>query len=63
MFWSINKFSLIAIPYFIVAGNLMMKGVSPGPSSISAMPYSSGVDGGLAIAVMFAAIIFRPYQG
>jgi hypothetical protein len=26
MFWSVNKFTLIAIPYFIVSGNLMMKG-------------------------------------
>ena len=30
LFWGINKFTLIAIPYFIFAGNLMMKGGSHG---------------------------------
>lgn len=63
MFWSINKFTLIAIPYFIVAGNLMMKGGLARPLLELGYALLKKIDGGLAIAVMFAAIIFSCISG
>jgi C4-dicarboxylate transporter, DctM subunit len=63
MFWSINKFVLIAIPYFIVAGNLMMKGGLAKPLLELGYALLKRVDGGLAIAVMFAAVIFSAISG
>lgn len=63
MFWSINKYTLIAIPYFIVAGNLMMKGGLAKPLLELGYALLKRVDGGLAIAVMFAAVIFSAISG
>jgi C4-dicarboxylate transporter DctM subunit len=63
MFWSINKFTLIAIPYFIVAGNLMMKGGLAKPLLELGYALLKRVSGGLAIAVMFAAVIFSAISG
>ena len=63
MFWSINKFVLIAIPYFIVGGNLMMKGGLAKPLLELGYAVLKRVDGGLAIAVMFAAVIFSAISG
>jgi C4-dicarboxylate transporter DctM subunit len=63
MFWSINKFTLIAIPYFIVSGNLMMKGGLARPLLELGYALLKKVDGGLAIAVMFAAVIFSAISG
>jgi len=63
MFWSINKFTLIAIPYFIVSGNLMMKGGLARPLLELGYALLKKIDGGLAIAVMFAAIIFSCISG
>jgi C4-dicarboxylate transporter DctM subunit len=63
MFWSINKFVLIAIPYFIVGGNLMMKGGLAKPLLELGYAVLNRVDGGLAIAVMFAAVIFSAISG
>ena len=63
MFWSINKFILIAIPYFIVSGNLMMKGGLARPLLELGYALLKRIDGGLAIAVMFAALIFSAISG
>ena len=63
MFWSINKFVLIAIPYFIVGGNLMMKGGLARPLLELGNALLKRIDGGLAIAVMFAAVIFSAISG
>ncbi len=63
MFWSINKLPLIAIPYFIVAGNLMMKGGLAKPLLEFGYAFLKRIDGGLAIAVMFAAVIFSAISG
>jgi C4-dicarboxylate transporter DctM subunit len=63
MFWSINKFVLVAIPYFIVGGNLMMKGGLARPLLELGNALLKRVDGGLAIAVMFAAVIFSAISG
>jgi C4-dicarboxylate transporter DctM subunit len=63
MFWSINKFSLIAIPYFVVSGNLMMKGGLAKPLLELGYALLKRIDGGLAIAVMFAAVIFSAISG
>jgi C4-dicarboxylate transporter DctM subunit len=63
MFWSVNKFTLIAIPYFIVSGNLMMKGGLARPLLELGYALLKKIDGGLAIAVMFAAIIFSCISG
>jgi C4-dicarboxylate transporter DctM subunit len=63
MFWSINKFVLIAIPYFIVGGNLMMKGGLARPLLELGYAVLKRIDGGLAIAVMFAAVIFSAISG
>lgn len=63
MFWSVNKFALIAIPYFIVSGNLMMKGGLAKPLLELGYALLKKVDGGLAIAVMFAAVIFSAISG
>ena len=63
MFWSINKFVLIAIPYFIVGGNLMMKGGLARPLLELGNALLKRVDGGLAISVMFAAVIFSAISG
>ena len=63
MFWSINKFILIAIPYFIVSGNLMMKGGLAKPLLELGYALLKRIDGGLAIAVMFAAVIFSAISG
>jgi C4-dicarboxylate transporter, DctM subunit len=63
MFWSVNKFVLIAIPYFIVGGNLMMKGGLARPLLELGYAVLKRIDGGLAIAVMFAAIVFSAISG
>ena len=63
MFWSVNKFVLIAIPYFIVGGNLMMKGGLARPLLELGYALLKRIDGGLAIAVMFAAVIFSAISG
>jgi C4-dicarboxylate transporter DctM subunit len=63
MFWGINKFTLIAIPYFIFAGNIMMKGGLARPLLELGYAMLKRLHGGLAIAVMFAAIIFSAISG
>ncbi|MBI5444775.1 MAG: TRAP transporter large permease subunit, partial [Deltaproteobacteria bacterium] len=63
MFWSVNKFSLIAIPYFIVGGTLMMKGGLARPLLELGYAFLKRLNGGLAIAVMFAAVIFSAISG
>jgi C4-dicarboxylate transporter DctM subunit len=63
IFWSVNKFVLIAIPYFIVGGNLMMKGGLARPLLELGYAILKRIDGGLAIAVMFAAVVFSAISG
>jgi C4-dicarboxylate transporter DctM subunit len=63
LFWGINKFTLIAIPYFIFAGNLMMKGGLARPLLELGYAMLKRLHGGLAIAVMFAAVIFSAISG
>ncbi len=63
MFFAINKLTLVAIPYFIVAGNLMMKGGLAKPLLELGYAFLKRMDGGLAIAVMFAAVIFSAISG
>ncbi len=63
MFWSVNKFVLIAIPYFIVSGNLMMKGGLARPLLELGYALLKRIDGGLAVAVMFAAVVFSAISG
>ncbi len=62
-FWSINKFSLLAIPFFIFAGNIISK-TSIGTHLIE---LSNGllkkVTGGMGIAVMLASIVFAAMSG
>ncbi len=63
LFWGINRFTLIAIPYFIFAGNLMMKGGLARPLLELGYAMLKRLHGGLAIAVMFAAVIFSAISG
>ena len=63
LFWGINRFTLIAIPYFIFAGNLMMKGGLARPLLDLGYAMLKRLHGGLAIAVMFAAVIFSAISG
>jgi C4-dicarboxylate transporter DctM subunit len=63
LFWGINKFTLIAIPYFIFAGNIMMKGGLARPLLELGYAILKRLHGGLAIAVMFAAVIFSAISG
>jgi C4-dicarboxylate transporter DctM subunit len=63
LFWGINKFTLIAIPYFIFAGNLMTKGGLARPLLELGYSILKPLHGGLAIAVMFAAVIFSAISG
>jgi C4-dicarboxylate transporter DctM subunit len=63
MFWSINKYSLLSIPFFVISGNIMAKGnlgkylLDFASSGLRAM------HGGFAIAIMFAAIVFAAISG
>jgi C4-dicarboxylate transporter DctM subunit len=63
MFWSINKYSLMAIPLFIISGNIMAKGNLGKYLLDFAASGLKSVHGGFAIAIMFAAIVFAAISG
>lgn len=63
MFYSINKYSLLAIPFFVVSGNIMAKS-SIGKYLLEwASALLRSVQGGLAMAIVGAAIIFAAVSG
>jgi len=62
-FWSINTFSLLAIPFFIFAGGIISK-TAIGIHLVDLMVYLlRKVTGGVAIAVMLVSIIFAAMSG
>jgi C4-dicarboxylate transporter DctM subunit len=63
MFWSINKYSLLAIPLFVISGNIMAKGNLGKYLLNFAASGLKSVHGGFAIAIMFAAIVFAAISG
>ena len=63
MFYSINKYSLLAIPFFVVSGNIMAKS-SIGKYLLEwASSLLRSIQGGLAMAIVGAAIIFAAVSG
>ncbi len=63
MFYSINKYSLLAIPFFVVSGNIMAKS-SIGKYLLEwASALLRSIQGGLAMAIVGAAIIFAAVSG
>ncbi|MDR1248710.1 MAG: TRAP transporter large permease subunit, partial [Treponema sp.] len=63
MFWSINKYSLLAIPLFIISGNIMAKGNLGKYLLDFASSGFRAIRGGFAISIMFAAIVFAAISG
>jgi C4-dicarboxylate transporter DctM subunit len=63
MFWSINKYSLLAIPFFVISGNIMAKGNLGKYLLDFASSGLKGIHGGFAISIMFAAIVFAAISG
>lgn len=62
-FWSINTFSLLAIPFFILAGGIIAK-TSIGTHLIElASALLKRFTGGMGIAVMLAAMVFAAMSG
>jgi len=63
MFWNINKYSLLAIPLFIISGNIMAKGKLGKMLLDFASSWLRSLKGGFAISIMGAAIIFAALTG
>ncbi|MDP2643930.1 MAG: TRAP transporter large permease [Desulfobacterales bacterium] len=63
MFESLNTFSLLAIPFFILSGALMAHGGVAEPLLKFAFEMVRSITGGFAIAVMVACIIFAALSG
>jgi C4-dicarboxylate transporter DctM subunit len=63
MFWSINKYSLLSIPFFVISGNIMAKGNLGKYLLDFASSGLRAVHGGFAISIMFAAIVFAAISG
>lgn len=63
MWASINKYSLLAIPFFIVSGNIMAQGNLGKYLLEFASALLKKVHGGFAIAIMAAAIVFAAISG
>lgn len=62
-FWSINTFSLLAIPFFIIAGGIVSK-TAMGTELIELASYMlKKFTGGIGLAVMVASIIFAAMSG
>ena len=59
----IQKYSLLAIPFFILSGTFMTKGGIAGPLLNFADELLKWVKGGFAIAVMLACLIFSALSG
>jgi len=62
-FWSINKFSLMAIPFFMLSGNIMAKGKLGEYLLNFANSFLRNITGGLGIAILGAAVIFGAISG
>ena len=63
IFDGINKFSLMAIPMFILAGNLLSKGGSARRIIDFAKSMVGHLPGGLPMSAIFACIIFAAVSG
>ncbi len=63
VFDGINKFSLMAIPMFILAGNLLSKGSSAHRIIDFAKSMVGHLPGGLPMSAIFACIIFAAVSG
>jgi TRAP-type mannitol/chloroaromatic compound transport system permease large subunit len=63
MYASINKFPLAAIPFFILAGNLMETGGISRRLVEFAKSIVGGVQGGLAATCVLTCMILLPYPG
>ncbi|MGP1450404.1 MAG: TRAP transporter large permease [Wolinella sp.] len=63
VFDGINKFSLMAIPMFILAGNLLSKGSSAQRIIDFAKSVVGHLPGGLPMSAIFACIIFAAVSG
>nr|CAA10758.1 large integral C4-dicarboxylate membrane transport protein, putative [Wolinella succinogenes] len=63
VFDGINKFSLMAIPMFILAGNLLSKGSSARRIIDFAKSMVGHLPGGLPMSAIFACIIFAAVSG
>ena len=63
MFWSINTYSLLAIPFFIVSGNIMARGNLGKYLLDFADALLKKVRGGFAIAILMAGVVFAAISG
>jgi C4-dicarboxylate transporter DctM subunit len=62
-FWSINKFSLMPLPFFILSGNMMAKGKLGEYLLNFANSFLKRIRGGMGIAVIGSATIFGAISG
>jgi C4-dicarboxylate transporter DctM subunit len=63
MFESMNKFSFLAIPFFILSGAFMTRGGIAEPLLNFAFDFLKPIKGGFAIAVMVVCVIFASLSG
>ena len=63
MFWRIDKFPLAAIPFFILAGNLMEAGGISRRLVEFAKSIVGGVQGGLPATCVVTCMIFAAVSG
>lgn len=63
MFTSVNSFSLMAIPFFILAGNVMASGGISKRLVNFANLLVGGIKGGLSMAAILASMIFAAISG
>jgi len=63
VFSKLDKYALMAIPMFILAGNLLSKGSSAKRIVDFAKTFVGHLPGGLPIAAIFASIIFAAVSG
>ena len=63
LFSQLDKYALMAIPMFILAGNLLSKGSSAKRIVEFAKAFVGHLPGGLPIAAIFASIIFAAVSG
>lgn len=63
LFTASQNYTLLAIPFFILASAFMSTVASPGGSSALRLPSSDIFRGGLAIAAVFACMLFAALSG
>lgn len=63
LFWGINKFDLLAIPFFIVAGEILAKSRLGIYLLELASTFVRRIHGGLGIAIIIASILFAAMSG